>query len=199
MNVNGLTNNKLTAYDSFKPVKTQETKASSESTTKAMDDVAAVYEPSSEATSKVEYKPDTALIDKLKADADAKTAEFKSLVESLMKEQGSTIGKADSIWSFLAKGEFTVDAETQAKAKEDISEDGYWGVKQTSDRIFDFATALTGGDPSKVEEMKDAFIKGFEQATETWGDELPEISQQTYDAVIEKFDELLNPEEETVE
>ena len=75
-----------------------------------------------------------------------------------------------------------------AQAQADIAEDGYWGVNQTSDRIVDFAKALTGGDPNKIEEMREAFKKGFKQAEEKWGGELPEISQKTYDAVLEKFD-----------
>ena len=105
-----------------------------------------------------------------------------------MTGQGNAIGTADDMWSFLRKGEFTVDAATKAQAQADIAEDGYWGVTATSDRILDFAKALTGGDPDKIEEMREAFIKGYEQATETWGGELPEISKQTYDAVLSKFD-----------
>ena len=62
----------------------------------------------------------------------------------------------------------------------------YFGTAQ---RILDFAKALTGGDPSKIEEMREAFEKGFKQATETWGDELPEISQKTYAATMQKFDQ----------
>ncbi len=82
-----------------------------------------------------------------------------------------------------------MDAATKAQAQADIAEDGYWGVNQTSDRIIDFAKALTGGDPSKAEAMRDAFKKGFEQATKTWGDKLPDISQKTYDAAMKKFDD----------
>ena len=52
------------------------------------------------------------------------------------------------------------------------------------------ATALTGGDPSKIDEMRNAFKKGYEQAEKTWGGKLPEISQKTYDAVMEGFDKL---------
>ena len=63
-------------------------------------------------------------------------------------------------------------------------------VSQTSSRILDFATALTGGDPSKIEEMRNAFKKGYAQAEKTWGGKLPEISQKTYDAVMEGFDKL---------
>ena len=61
-------------------------------------------------------------------------------------------------------------------------------ILQTSDRILDFAKALSGGDPDKIETMKNAFIKGFKEATGAWGKDLPDISQRTYDAVMEKFD-----------
>ena len=106
----------------------------------------------------------------------------------MMTKQGVAIGQADDMWKFLASGDFTVDAETKAKAQEAISEDGYWGVKQTSQRIFEFAEALSGGDSETMEKMKDAFIKGFKEATKSWGKELPSISNDTYDAVMDKFD-----------
>ena len=38
--------------------------------------------------------------------------------------------------------------------------------------------------------MRSAFLQGFNKAKETWGGELPDISQRTYDAVMEKFDKL---------
>ena len=156
-------------------------------------DTGVVYEKSSETSSDtVTKKTDYALIEKLKADAEQRTAQLRSLVEKMMTKQGVAIGTADSMWSFLAKGDFTVDAETQAQAQADIAEDGYWGVEQTSDRILDFAKALSGNDPEKADLLLDAFKKGFEEATKTWGDELPEISQRTYDAVLEKFEQWKN-------
>ena len=57
------------------------------------------------------------------------------------------------MWKVLASGNFTADADTIAQAKEDISEDGYWGVNQTSDRIFSFALALSNGDEKQMEKM----------------------------------------------
>ena len=114
---------------------------------------------------------------------------IRSLVEKLITGQGNAIGKSDDIWSFLRTGNFTVDAETKAQAQKDIAEDGYWGVEKTSERILDFAKALSGGDPDKIETLKNAFKKGFEQATKTWGDKLPDISQRTYDATLKKFDD----------
>lgn len=200
MSVNGVTNtaNSANLYGSYNTGKTAEKKTeSTKENTSASDGV--VYEPSAEkestSTKKV-YKQDTALVAKLKADSDARVAQMKSLVEQMITKQGKTLGQTDSIWSFLASGDFTVDAATKAQAQKDIAEDGYWGVEQTSDRIVDFATALTGGDPDKIEAMRDAFKKGFGNATKTWGKQLPDISQKTYDAVMEKFDKLANAAEE---
>ena len=38
--------------------------------------------------------------------------------------------------------------------------------------------------------MREAFKKGYSQAEKTWGGELPEISKNTFDAVMKGFDEL---------
>lgn len=192
MSVNGITAYSATYsnYDTKAKTTTEKEKADSASTETKVDS-GVVYEPSSTqaaASTKKTYKQDTALVNKLKAETEARTAQLRSLVEKIMLGQGNTIGTADDIWSFLRTGNFTVDAATKAQAQADIAEDGYWGVEQTSDRIVDFAKALCGGDPDKLEEMRAAFEKGFKQATKTWGDELPEISQKTYDAVMEKFD-----------
>ena len=132
------------------------------------------------------------MVAKLKADAEQRTSQLRSLVEKMMTKQGTAIANADSMWSFLADGNFTVDEETQKQAQADIAEDGYWGVEQTSDRILDFAKALSGNDPEKADLLIDAFKKGFEDATKSWGKDLPDISRRTYDAVLEKFDKWKN-------
>ena len=116
----------------------------------------------------------------------------------MISKQSNTYGAANNIWGFLAKGDFTVDAATKAQAQKDISEDGYWGVKQTSERILSFATALAGNDSKNLEKMRDAFLKGYEKAEKTWGGKLPDISKRTYDAVLEGFDKLMNPKTEEV-
>lgn len=136
----------------------------------------------------------TALVQKLKADADARVANLKSLVEKMFLKQSekSCFANDTEMWRFLASGDFTVDAETKAAAEEAISEDGYWGVEQTSQRIFDMAVALSGGDSKQMDKMLVAFQKGFKQATDTWGKELPDISQKTYAAVMEKFENFKN-------
>lgn len=190
MAINSITNSVAAQQAStYTAAKTDYTEKKSESSTKT--DTGVVYEKSSDQTSgTVTKKTDYALINKLKADAKERTSQLRSLVEKMMTKQGETYGKANDIWSVLSSGNFTVDAATKAQAQADIADDGYWGVSQTSSRILDFATALTGGDPSKIEEMRNAFKKGYAQAEKTWGGKLPEISQKTYDAVMEGFDKL---------
>ena len=197
MAINSITNSVAAQQAStYTTAKTDYTEKKSESSAKT--DTGVVYEKSSDQTSgTVTKKTDYALINKLKADAEERTSQLRSLVEKMMTKQGVAIGTADSLWSFLAKGDFTVDEATRAQAQADIADDGYWGVDQTSDRILDFAKALSGNDPEKADLLLDAFKKGFKEATKSWGQDLPDISQRTYDAVVEKFNKWKNGTEET--
>lgn len=191
MNVKGVSENYQTSAASTSTQKTAAEKSNANTAEKKANETGVVYESSKKtgtSADKVSYKKENAaLIQQLKADAEKRTEQMRSLVEKMMTKQGAAIGNADSMWKFLASGNYTVDAETKAQAQADIAEDGYWGVEKTSDRIVDFAKALAGNDPDKMDEMKNAFIKGFKQATKTWGKELPDISQRTYSAVMEKF------------
>ncbi|MCM1174938.1 MAG: hypothetical protein NC341_07790 [Blautia sp.] len=198
MSVNGVTG-AASAYETYQTsqtdVKTAE-KAAEKTTTDAaskQEEAGAVYEPSkgtaTDSTKKT-YTQNTALVAKMKADQENRQKQLQSIVEQLMTKQGQTYNSANGIWSILAGGNLEVDEATKLQAQKDVAEDGYWGVKQTSERILDFATALTGGDPDKIEEMREAFKKGYEQAEKTWGGELPEISRQTYDAVMSGFDKM---------
>ena len=81
-----------------------------------------------------------------------------------------------------------VDPPTQAEAQELISENGYWGIEQTSDRIVQFAIAAAGNDPEKLEAIVAAIEKGFAMASDVLGGVLPEICWKTHDAIMEKLD-----------
>ena len=195
MSVNGVTGATNT-YEAYQANQATSTKAAEENTSKTSSEdknnKGVVYESSKNAgtsTGKT-YTQNTKLVNQLKADAEAHAQQLQNIVSQLMSKQGQTYNTANGIWSFLASGDFTVDAATKAQAQKDIAEDGYWGVEQTSNRIIDFATALTGGDPDKIEEMREAFKKGYKMAEKTWGGKLPDISQRTYDAVMEKFDKM---------
>ena len=201
MDVNGL--NKLQNTDYLSKVTDTASAAAAKTNTAKTDASSAegvIYDKSSSTTTGTDYKTNNAaLIQKLKQDSEDRINQLKDIVSQMMAKQGTAIGKADDIWSFLASGDFTIDEAAKKKAQEEISEDGYWGVKQTSDRILDFAKALSGNDSSKADLLLDAFKKGFEEATKTWGKDLPDISKQTYDAVVEKFDKWKNGEDTTAD
>lgn len=166
----------------------KKTASGSDSAISDSSDVAAVYEKSTTSADGSYKTNNSALIEALKADQEARISSLTNMVHQTIMQQGGVIANSDDIWKFLASGNFTVSAETKSAAQQAISENGYWGVSQTSDRIVEFAKALSGGDTSKAETLKNAFIKGYKQATKTWGKELPSISKSTYDAVIDKLD-----------
>lgn len=191
MNVNGVTSTQA-AYSSYTPAAKESTAAETAKSTATAESIGVVYEHSAKTTdsAKKTYRPNTSVINQLKADAEARTSQLRSLVEQMMGKQSTAYGQANDIWQFLRSGNYKVDPATRLQAQKDIAEDGYWGVKQTSDRILSFATALTGGDPDKVEDMRAAFEKGYKQAEKKWGGNLPDICQQTYDAVLSGFDKM---------
>ena len=189
MSVNGITNTTQT-YESkttAKSAKSQTTPA--EQQKGAEGDAAAVYEKSEQTadTGKI-YTRDSVTVDRLKSEAERRTQSLRELVEKLMLKQGQTFTEATDIYALLREGKVQVDDETRLQAQKDIAEDGYWGVEQTSDRLVEFAKALSGGDPSKADTLIGAVKKGFEQAAKAWGGELPEISKKTIDAAIKKME-----------
>ena len=90
-------------------------------------------------------------------------------------------GKTDS---------FTADDVTEAQNS--ISEGGYWSVDAVAGRIMDMAKALAGDDAGKFETLKNAVIEGFGGAAKQLGfksmDDMPEITSQTFDEVMKRFD-----------
>ena len=165
------------------------TKTDSQKST--FSDTAAVYEKS-KAVSKP--KNNSAIVAQLKADAEARQQQLLEIVRKSIGDQAFTFAKATNLKSVFEN--LAVDEDTRLQAQKDIAEDGYWGVNQTSDRIVDFAKALSGGDSSKAQELLNAFKKGFDQATKAWGDKLPDLCQKTYDAVLDKFQSWMDGTEQ---
>ncbi len=77
---------------------------------------------------------------------------------------------------------------SQDEAKTLISEDGYFGVKNTAQRIYDFVAGNAGEDPEKLQVARDAVLKGFKDAEALFGGKLPDISYKTLDKLIEMID-----------
>ncbi len=108
---------------------------------------------------------------------------IKDYVVSLFKEQGMEVKSAVDF-----ENEIDFTEMTPEQAQELVSEDGYFGIKKTSDRIVQFATGAWGNDTSKLGEIKDAVMKGFKEAEDAFGGTLAQISYDTIDAVMEKLD-----------
>lgn len=140
---------------------------------------------------KMSAKDRAALVKSLKADQEQQMNRFINMMTQTFQKQGFTAKTAenDDFWKMFSSGNLTVDWETKQNAIEAISEDGYWGVKQTSERIFQMAQALAGDDPEKMKEMQDAVAKGYAAAGKAWGGDLPDIAGQTIDAVNKMFED----------
>ena len=108
---------------------------------------------------------------------------LRGLVLNIFKEQGldSTIATDVS--------EVDVSTLSPAESQELIADDGYFGVEKTSDRIFNFAVGLAGGDPARVNAMKEGVENGFHEALDAFGGWLPEISYDTFNTVMKKIDD----------
>lgn len=146
-------------------------------------------------TNKMTDSERSSLVAKLQSDQEARQNQLMNMVHELFNKQANSYGQSTDMWRFLASGKFTVDAQTKAQAQADIAEDGYYGVKKTSERMFEFAMALSGGDVDKMKELQSAVEKGYKQAEKTWGGKLPDISRQTLDATNQLFEDYYKEQE----
>lgn len=154
-------------------------------------DEAVKYEPSEKQESVTYSKPghvyDKVTVDKLKAQSKQAYSYLRNLVEQLVLKQGhsiKTISAED--WANIE-----IDDETRSEAQSLIDPGGPLSPEAVSDRLVDFAKAISGGDVSKLKTLKEAIEKGFKEAESLLG-ELPEISKQTYRLVMEKLDAWAN-------
>lgn len=206
MKVNDLYYQNVQNTTAYNPVTST---SAANTTTQEKDNAVAAVEAAKANTDRVEFSQDSKvtkkmsdseraeLVKSLKADMENQMTRFTNMMMQTFQKQGITglTAGSDSFWRTIASGNFTVDAKTKADAQAAISEDGYWGVKQTSERIFNFAQALAGDDPEKMKKMQDAVEKGYKQATQAWGKSLPSISQDTMNAVNNLFSDYYKSKE----
>ena len=136
------------------------------------------------------YTMDVDTVERLKAESEERMINLvrQMLGQQVEKADAAGLITKDSVMEAIRSGKFT--QEDVEQAQKDTAEDGYWGVEQTSDRFVQYATALTGGDPDKLDAMIEAFEKGYAEAEKQWGGELPELSQRTREATLKKFQDL---------
>ncbi|EHH3249478.1 hypothetical protein J7476_001401 [Campylobacter coli] len=73
-----------------------------------------------------------------------------------------------------------------------ISEEGFFGIDNTANRIADFVIKGAGNDVEKLKKGLQGIKQGFEQAEKIWGGELPQISQDTIEATIKKVSDRID-------
>ena len=205
MDINKISQVMTANYEASKVNKDEEKKSTeslSEKLKKQDENIAAEYTKSAPSTVEQTIKHDNVTIEKLKAEAELRTAQLRSVVEKMMLKQGQQFTTLSDAFDMIEEGIITVDDEVAKEAQEEISEDGYWGVNQTSDRLFSFAKALAGNNPANADKMLEALQKGYDAATASWGGELPELCKKTLEATQKKLTEWrdsLNAENEATD
>ena len=187
MDINGISQAMAANYDNTKVGKDTEKKNKETIDNTVAESVAAAYEKSDASEKKQVAKYDAATIEKMKAEAELKTAQLRSLVEKMLLKQGQKFTTLADAFDMIKEGTIEVDDETAAEAAKEVADDGYWGVEQTSERMFSFAKALAGNDPTKADSMLEALQKGYDEAAKQWGGELPEICQKTLEVTKKKL------------
>ena len=171
---------------------------------------AAVYEKSDKTASSTKtYTRDTLTLNEINKRVETKLAPLRAAVENLVSMQSIKTGEAQGLSydQIMEKYDgklkefyenLEVDDSTRLTAQQEISEDGFWGVKQASERAIAFAKALSGGDPSKIALLRKSIEEGYEAAEKSWGGELPEICKQTQEATLKGLDDWAKETNQTV-
>lgn len=77
------------------------------------------------------------------------------------------------------------------EASDLISDNGYFGIDNTANRIADFVINGAGGDVEKMRSGLEGVKEGFAQAEALWGQALPDISQQTMDKTLDRINQAI--------
>ena len=146
-----------------------------------------------EAAKKAGYvKPDLVKIRQMQAESQQKMLQkmLGTAKDTFIKQAGglkNILGRAlagEKVEGF----DFDFTAADIEQAKKDVADGGYWSAENTSDRLVEFAKAISGGDVKQKDALVASIKEGFKQAEELWGGKLPQISQDTYRLTMEKLD-----------
>ncbi|MBE0499000.1 MAG: hypothetical protein IBX43_07155 [Campylobacterales bacterium] len=84
-----------------------------------------------------------------------------------------------------------ISSLSQDEAKELVSEEGFFGIKETSQRIADFVIMGSGRDEKLLRSGREGVAEGLKQAEKMWGGKLPEIAYETIEKALGKIDDVL--------
>ena len=209
MNVNTAGNIAQTMSTVTQNQNTQNTQATQETAPAAAPtatEEAAVYTPSAPVTGNnapTQFQPDTARVQEMWRSHNQQVESFRRMVETLMEQQAQRqfgmgnpfwrrdeIGMGNPEWDDLqfVMNNIEVTDEMRAEANAMLGEGGYFSIEETAGRILEFAVALSGGDPDRIDDLSDAVERAFAQVERMFG-EMPQISHDTLAAVREGFDQ----------
>lgn len=119
--------------------------------------------------------------------------------------QGSISKDSSQVLDFLS-GKTTVDGLSlknigyegkpitklsQDEASDLVSENGFFGITQTSDRVANFVLSFSQDDVDILKQGREGVVKGFEEAEKLFGGQLPEISYKTQERTLQLIDEKI--------
>lgn len=149
------------------------------------------------------YTRDNAALVRMRTESDLQSQLLRRMIEKMITEQyeagnhlfqllyGDRAIQIDptlrSAVTTLPRAE-QVDEPTRAQAEAMVGEEGFYGVAHTSARIVDYARAIGGGDPAKIDTLRGAVEQAFTDVRKTLGGQLPDITQETHTAVMAGFD-----------
>lgn len=84
-----------------------------------------------------------------------------------------------------------IDELSSQEAAELVGEDGFFGIKKTSERVAGFVISGAGDDLEKLKAGRRGVIEGFKEAERIWGGELPEIAYKTQERTLKLIDERI--------
>lgn len=116
-------------------------------------------------------------------EANRKAQQITDMIKSAVQQQGLQLSKVVS-----GEQKITASADDIKAAQAAIADGGEFSAQKTAERILSFAKGAIGGDPAKLQKIRDAVEKGFKEAADILGGSLPDISQQTLQAVRAEFD-----------
>ena len=134
------------------------------------------------------------LREQIEKNTHAFTFEYTSIQINISSPKDNFAQDYEDFQTFLGDIGYTgkpIASLSQDEAAELVSEDGIFGIKQTSERIANFVINGAGGDEDMLRAGREGMLRGFKEAEQMWGGELPEISQTTMQKAIEMVDKAM--------
>ena len=85
----------------------------------------------------------------------------------------------------------SINELSQYEAAELVSENGYFGIQNTANRIADFVINGANGDAELLRSGLEGVKQGFAQAEDMWGQALPDISAETMNKTLDRINQAI--------